>query len=101
MQKLADKLGLSKNSIASLVNYLSTNGLLEVRTESSVSYGRTRLGSRVLASFIELHRIYGNEIAKSTASFRTCFTCESHPSYPGLLPVTLHLDGKCLICGNS
>ncbi len=38
-------------------------------------------------------------IDQTGPDYKPCLNCEKHPWYPEILPVTLHLNGKCLICG--
>jgi hypothetical protein len=33
--------------------------------------------------------------------YRPCANCERHSKYPDILPVTLHLGSKCLLCSDK
>ena len=38
--------------------------------------------------------------SSDTSEYRPCIRCERHPSFPMILSVTLHVDGKCVVCEN-
>jgi hypothetical protein len=37
-------------------------------------------------------------LQKGGAEYRPCLSCERHPRYQDIPPVTLHVGNKCLIC---
>ena len=40
------------------------------------------------------------QLASQDSSYSTCFSCERHPNFPEIPPLTLHRDGVCVVCGN-
>lgn len=101
---LSKRLGVSEKAVTPLVQYMSDAGLLVRKNKGKLSFERSPLGTRVLNTFVGLHRMYGESITRKSAqksvTYAPCPHCTLHPGYGNLAPVTLHNNGKCVICNN-
>ena len=102
--ELASRLALPVESVNAYVDSLCDGGLLSRDSSSGEhSYRRSKDGSRFLEAFVALHRYAGEQMnpqKNSTPGYSPCSSCLPHSSYPGRNPVTLHKNGKCMVCHN-
>lgn len=99
---LSRRLGVSEKAVTPLVHYMNDAGLLVRKNKGKLLFERSAMGTRVLNTFIDLHRMYGESVTRKgsqeSVRYEPCPRCTSHPRYNNLAPVTLHNNGKCVIC---
>lgn len=106
ISNLSERLGMSNSMVNPFVQYLNANGLLMVKEEANTRWCvRTELGSRLLETFVELHRMYGEglreEVSAGAVNYAACPNCRPHPAFPDTPPMTLHQGDRCLMCNNT
>ncbi len=105
--RLSKELGLPLKLLQKYLSLLNKEGFLLAKkiSPSEIIFQTTETGARCLATIVDLYHSCDNSakspIHEATGLFRLyqgCKTCTTHPSYPQIPPITLHVNGRCQLC---